>query len=308
MEFIAAASKNSGPTRCGFATIVGKPNVGKSTLINALMGIKVAPTTNRPQTTRRSVRGILTDGTQQVIFVDTPGWSRPTDLLGSYMRGQITESIQDVDALLWVVDLRKPPGEEDAAVAQMLQPMSENVLIVGNKLDAAKRPIDAEAAYRALMPETVPYIAISALKDAKSVNRLKALVFGLMPEGPLLYPDDMKSDQSRTEWAEDIIRERLMTNLDDELPYSVAVKIAEWTERENGMQFIDAVVIVERETHKGIVVGKKGQMLKVVGSEAREQLEIMLNTRIFLQLEVMVMDDWRRDERSMGKLGYGLSE
>ena len=307
MTFITA-SKKIQTERCGFAAIVGKPNVGKSTLINALMGIKVAPTTNRPQTTRRSVRGILTEADQQIIFIDTPGWSRPTDLLGSYMRGQITESVQDVDVLLWVVDLRKPPGEEDAAVAQMLQPMADKVLIVGNKLDAAKRASDAETAYKELLPNAARFIAISALKDHLSVSALKSLVFSMMPVGPLLYPDNMKSDQGRNEWAEDIIRERLMANLDDELPYSVAVRIAEWTERENGTQFIEAVIVVEREAHKGIVLGKHGQMVKKVGSEARQQLEVMLNMKIFLQLEVMVMDDWRRDERSMGKLGYGLSE
>ncbi|MDW8104817.1 MAG: GTPase Era [Armatimonadota bacterium] len=292
------------PTHCGFVAIVGKPNVGKSTLLNVMLGVKVAPITSRPQTTRRGVRGVYTEGNRQVVFVDTPGWHQPKDRLGQFMIEQIDTALEDINLILWVVDLRHPPTSEDEDLANRLQGVDVPVWIVGNKLDAAKYPEQAMQAYAALLPKAQRHITLSALKDPKAVYRLREEVLLVMPESPFFYPVDIRSDQSRQDWAAEIVREQAMSLLREEIPYSIAVRVTDWEERENGVQYIRAELIVEREGHKAIVIGKGGQMLKQIGQEARKQLELFLGSKVYLELVVKVMPDWRRDPRALRELGY----
>lgn len=292
------------PTHCGFVAIVGKPNVGKSTLLNVMLGVKVAPITSRPQTTRRGVRGVYTEGNRQAVFVDTPGWHQPKDRLGQFMIEQIDTALEDINLVLWVVDLRHPPTPEDEDLANRLQGVDAPIWIVGNKLDAAKYPEQAMQAYAALLPRAQRQIALSALRDPKAVYRLREEILLAMPESPFFYPVDIRSDQSRQDWAAEIVREQAMSLLREEIPYSIAVRVTDWEERENGVQYIRAELIVEREGHKGIVIGKGGQMLKHIGQEARKQLELFLGSKVYLELVVKVMPDWRRDPRALRELGY----
>lgn len=292
------------PTHCGFVAIVGKPNVGKSTLLNVMLGVKVAPITSRPQTTRRGVRGVYTEGNRQVVFVDTPGWHQPKDRLGQFMIEQIDTALEDINLVLWVVDLRHPPTPEDEDLANRLQGIDAPIWIVGNKVDAAKYPEQAMQAYAALLPKAQRHITLSALKDPKAVYRLRDEILLVMPESPFFYPVDIRSDQSRQDWAAEIVREQAMSLLREEIPYSIAVRVTDWEERENGVQYIRAELIVEREGHKGIVIGKGGQMLKQIGQEARKQLELFLGSKVYLELVVKVMPDWRRDPRALRELGY----
>ncbi len=292
------------PTHCGFVAIVGKPNVGKSTLLNVMLGVKVSAITSRPQTTRRGVRGVYTEGNRQAVFVDTPGWHQPKDRLGQFMIEQIDTALEDIDLVLWVVDLRHPPTPEDEDLANRLHGVGVPIWIVGNKKDAAKYPEQAMQAYAALLSEAQRHIMLSALKDPKAVYRLRDEILLAMPEAPFFYPVDIRSDQPREQWAAEIIREQAMAHLREEIPYSVAVRVTDWQERENGVQYIRAELIVEREAHKSIVIGKGGQMLKQIGQEARQQMELFLGTRVYLELVVKVMRDWRRDPRALRELGY----
>ncbi|MCS6830082.1 MAG: GTPase Era [Armatimonadota bacterium] len=297
-------SREQIPAHCGFVAIVGKPNVGKSTLLNVMLGVKVAPITSRPQTTRRGVRGIYTEGNRQVVFVDTPGWHQPKDRLGQFMIEQIDTALEDINLVLWVVDLRHPPTPEDEDLANRLQGVDAPIWIVGNKLDAAKHPEQAMQAYAALLPKAQRHITLSALKDPKAVYRLREEILLAMPESPFFYPADIRSDQSRQDWAAEIVREQVMSRLREEIPYSIAARVTDWQERSNGVQYIRAEIIVEREGHKAIVIGKGGQMLKQIGREAREQLELFLGSKVYLELVVKVMPDWRRDPRALRELGY----
>ncbi len=243
-------------TYSGVVAIVGKPNVGKSTLLNNLLGVKVAPISPRPQTTRKRLRGVLTEGNRQIVFVDTPGLHEPMDALGRYMDQEVYEALADVNAILWVVDLRHPPTPEDELVARALKHLAGQVpiLLIGNKLDEAKYPEEALKAYHALLPEATPK-ALSAL-DPKVVAALRAELLALLPKGPFLYPEDFaKSDQSFEEWAAEIVREEAMKRLWHEVPYAIATKTEEALERENGMLYIRVLIFVERPSQKAIVIG-----------------------------------------------------
>lgn len=292
------------PTYCGFVAIVGKPNVGKSTLLNVMLGVKVSAITARPQTTRRGIRGVYTEGNRQVVFVDTPGWHQPKDRLGEFMREQIDTALEDIDLVLWVVDLRHPPTPEDEDLASRLQGVGVPVWVVGNKRDAAKYPEQAMQAYTELLPNAQRHIILSALKDLKAVYRLREEILLAMPESPFFYPADIRSDQSREQWAAEIVREQAMSLLREEIPYSIAARVTDWQERENGVQYIRMELIVEREGHKSIVIGKGGQMLKQIGQEARKQLELFLGSKVYLELVVKVIPDWRRNPRALRELGY----
>ncbi len=293
-------------TYSGFVAIVGKPNVGKSTLLNNLLGVKVAPISPRPQTTRKSVRGVLTEGNRQAVFVDTPGLHKPEDALGDYINEQVKEALSDVNLILWLVDLRHPPTEEDHMVARALRPLLGKVPIylLGNKRDAAKYPETAMAAYAELLPGVEATRAISAL-DERDVGELRAEILALLPEGPFYFPPDFaRSDQPFEEWIAEIIREEAMKRLFEEVPYSVAVRVEEVAERENGVLYVRATLFVEREAHKPIVIGKGGRKLKEIGRAARKQLEVFLNRKVYLDLAVKVYKNWRKDPEALRELGY----
>ncbi|WP_022797327.1 GTPase Era [Thermus islandicus] len=295
-------------TYSGFVALVGKPNVGKSTLLNTLLGVKVAPISPRPQTTRKRLRGILTEGQRQIVFVDTPGLHKPMDALGEFMDQEVYEALSDVNAVVWVVDLRHPPTPEDELVARALKPLVGKVpiLLVGNKLDEAKYPEEALQAYHALLPEALPR-KLSAL-NPKQVASLKAELLALLPEGPFLYPEDFaKSDQDFGEWVAEIVREEAMKRLWHEVPYAIATKVEEVAERENGLLYLKVVLYVERPTQKAIVIGEGGRKVKEIGQAARKQLEALLGRRVYLDLEVQVYPDWRKDPEALRELGYRSS-
>ena len=295
-------------TRSGFVAIVGRPNVGKSTLLNTLLGVKVAPITPKPQTTRRGVRGVYTQEDKQLVFVDTPGFHRAKDALGTYMNREVTGALVDVDVVLWVVDLRRPPVDEDRDVARLLGGIDPRtpVYLVGNKLDVAKYPDEALNLYRDLLPGAAEVRTLSALDDPDAVYRLRDELFSKLPEGPFYFPHDIRSDQSRETWAGELIRESAMIHLRQELPYAVAVQVLEWREpeKEGDALYIGAEIWVERPNHRMIVLGKGGSMIREIGRTARKQLEIFLSARIFLDLEVVVHRDWREDRESLRELGY----
>lgn len=305
------ASTGEPETRSGFVAILGKPNVGKSTLLNTLLGVKVAPITSKPQTTRRGVRGIYTDvdAGRQLVFVDTPGYHRPKDALGSYMNREVRTAVVDVDVILWVVDLRRPPGDEDKEVARLLRGLDPEtrIYLVGNKLDAAKYPDEAMNLYRDLLPTVGRSYALSAQNDPEAVYRLRDELLEELEPGPFFFPSNIRSDQSREDWAAEIIRESAMVQLRQELPYTVAVQVTEWRDPEEGSDdliYIFAEVWVERANHRMMVLGKGGSMIREIGRGARKQLEVFLNRRVYLELEVAVHKGWREDPESLRELGY----
>lgn len=299
---------DEGPTRSGFIAIVGKPNVGKSTLLNTLLGVKVAPITPKPQTTRKGVRGIYTHERAQIVFVDTPGFHHGKTALDEYMAREIRGALADVEAVLWVVDLRRPPNDEDKSVARLLQGIdpSTPVYLIGNKVDAAKYPDEALSLYHRLHPDIEQVRSISALEDPEAVYELRSELLDLAEEGPFFFPAEIRSDQTRSEWTAELIRESAMIHLRQELPYSVAVKITEWDEAkdEEEPHYIAAEIWVERSNHRGMVIGKGGKMIKEIGRTARKQLEVFLSHQIYLDLEVVVQSEWRGDPEALRELGY----
>lgn len=303
-----AESADSLPTRSGFVAIVGKPNVGKSTLLNTILGVKVAPITPKPQTTRRGVRGIYTHERRQLVFVDTPGFHRGgRSALDQAMHREVRDAVIDVDAVLWVVDLRRPPSAEDKDVARLLGnlPPETPILVIGNKVDAAKYPDEALQLYKDLAPQAERAIAISALNDPKAVYALRDDLLDRLPEAPFFFPADIRSDQTREQWASELIREAAMIHLREELPYAVAVQVVDWQEGDVEKPIvITAEIWVEKTNHRRIVIGKGGAMIKEIGKMARKQLEVFLQHRIFLELEVVVRRDWREDREALRELGY----
>ena len=297
-------------TRSGFVAILGKPNTGKSTLLNTLLGVKVSPITPKPQTTRRGVRGIYTSGKTQVVFVDTPGWHRSSSAgtrLDEYMHREVRSALVDVEVVLWVVDLRRPPGDEDREAARLLQGIDPNVEVwlIGNKVDAAKYPEEAISLYEDLGTFS-RVVQISAMSDPEAVYDLREDLLERMPEGPLYYPENIRSDQTREAWASELIRESAMIQLREELPYAVAVRVSEWREAETSDDpiYIAAEIWVERRNHRPMVIGKGGKMIREIGRNARRQLEVFLDHKIFLDLEVVVQGNWREDREALRELGY----
>lgn len=295
-----------GETKAGFIAILGKPNVGKSTLLNTLLGVKVAPISPKPQTTRRGVRGVYTEDDKQLIFVDTPGFHKAQDELGSYMNRQVRNAVVDVDAVLWVVDLRRPPNDEDKDVARILDNIEDDTLVwlIGNKLDAAKYPDEALDLYKDLFDSERTY-TLSALDDPEAVYALREDLLTLVPESPFFYPTDIRSDQSREDWAGELIRESAMIHLRQELPYAVAVQVTQWEDpTARDPLYIHADIWVEKPAHRRMVIGKGGKMIKEIGQTARKQLEVFLSTKVYLDLEVVVRRGWREDLDALRELGY----
>jgi GTPase len=299
-------------TYAGFVAIIGKPNVGKSTLLNTMLGIKVAPISPKPQTTRKGVRGIYTWEGRQLVFVDTPGLHRPKDALGTFMNREVRNATTDVEAILWVVDLRRPPSDEDKDVAKLLKGLEPGtpIYLVGNKADTAKYPDEATELYKALYPEVERVYTLSALNDPEAVYALREDLFKLLPESPFFFPENIRSDQSREVWAAELIRESVMIMLREELPYTVAVQVLEWREATPSKTktadplYLAAEIWVEKSNHRMIVLGKGGKMIKEIGQYARKQLEVFLQQKVFLDLHVEVHRDWRQDAESLRELGY----
>lgn len=282
----------------GIVAVVGKPNAGKSTLMNYLVGQKVAIVSNKPQTTRKALLGVANSPSSQIVFYDTPGIHQPHSTLGRAMVDSAVQSLSSADAILFVVDVSKPPSDEDKHVVRMLRDFGlERVVVALNKMDRL-RPEYVQAHYDAYTQLTEPaeVMMISAL-TGDNVDKVLQLLLRLLPEGPPIYDDpEFYTDQTVRDMAAELIREQVLHNTREEIPHSVAVHIDNWEEPEfgtEGVTRISASIIVERESQKPILIGKGGSMLKKVGTAARSQIERLLGSHIFLELFVKVREHWR---------------
>jgi len=292
--------------RSGFVAVVGKPNVGKSTLMNAYLGQKIAITSPKPQTTRNRLLGILTTSQAQVIFVDTPGIHDPQHKLGQYMVEAAIQAIPDADLALFLVDASRPPGDEDRRIADILRRYADvPVLLVLNKADLLP---EGEAAahtdaYREL-GDFEEWLLISAL-HGQNRDELLAQIVDNLPPGPRYFPEEQVTDQQLRFMAAELIREQIMRHLRQELPYSVAVVVDQFKERNENLTYISANVFVERDTQKAIVLGRGGEMIKRIGRDARHEIQNLLGTNVYLELWVKVRKKWRKDDQELRRLGYG---
>lgn len=301
--------------RSGFVAIVGKPNVGKSTLLNALLGQKISIVTAKPQTTRDRIRGILTSETAQVIFIDTPGIHTPKNLLGEYMVTTATDAIGEGDVIVFMVDLTEWPDENDRRIARALSEVPDRPIILAlNKMDQLlppdemKRHIEAYWALAPTPPGQEPpapweWIMLSATRGDNRQELLDSLMAHL-PEGPLYYPAEQITDRQEREVVAELIREQVLLHLKQEVPHSVAVIVEQYDERKNGSVHIAATIYVERDSQKGILIGSGGHMLKQIGADARHSIQRMLDSNVFLELWVKVRKNWRDDEREVRRMGY----
>jgi GTPase len=292
----------------GYIAIIGRPNVGKSTLVNTLLGQKVAAVSPKAQTTRRRQLGILTTETYQMVFVDTPGLHNPRHKLGEFLNQEARDALDGVDAVLWLVDSTIDPSEEDQGIASLLPPRVPLVLAL-NKMDlvSAEGLAARRVAYHAILPREAEMVNLSATRGDGLPDLLTLLVSFLPVREPEFDPEQV-TDLYEREIAADLIREAALLKLRDEVPHGLAVRIDEFKERDNGMAYIAATLFVERESQKGIVIGEGGRMLKSIGSAAREEIESMGGRRVFLELRVKVLKDWRNDEEWLRRFGYKLSE
>jgi GTP-binding protein Era len=294
--------------RAGFVAVMGCPNVGKSTLMNALLGQKVAAVSPRPQTTRKRQLGILTTAQAQMIFIDTPGFHQPRHKLGEKMNLEARSALEHVDLILFVVDASTPPSDEDHLLAEALRSLNrpEKTLLALNKSDqiAVENLPAVETAYQAFLPGAA-LLPISATHG----DQLEALLEWMaasLPENEPFYPEDQITDLFEREIAADLVREACLILLRDEVPHGIAVRIDEFTERGDRGAYIAATLFVERESHKGIVIGQNGAMLKKIGSAARHEIETMSGRKVFLQLNVKVRKNWRDDEKALRGLGFNV--
>ncbi len=291
--------------RSGFVAVMGRPNVGKSTLMNAFLQDKIAIVTPRPQTTRTRQLGILTTDSYQIVFIDTPGLIKPRHKLDEYMVEAATGSLEDADVILYLVDVSQPVGAGDKIIAGQLQAAQNTPIILGmNKADLLKpdQVMPQTEAYRALLPEA-PWILFSATQG-NGRDELLQMIVERLPEGPPFYPPDQVTDAYVRDMAAEFIREQIMLQLREEVPYGTAVQILEFKERENGATYISANIFVERDTHKRIIIGRKGEQLKKIGAAARKELEQLTGGKVYLDLWVKVLPKWRRNEKALRRLGY----
>jgi len=297
---------NSIETRSGFVSLAGEPNVGKSTLLNRLIGEDLAIISPKPQTTWQVVRGILTTERGQVIFVDTPGIHQSRDVLGSYMVTAARSANFDADLVFWMVDCRKDLDLSEQFFLEHLPTHSPAFLLL-NKVDLIPRlhllPMIERIQGRYPFKEIVP---ISALKG-ENIDRLMELTWKYLPPGPLLFPSDQLSDQPEKEIVKEFIREQVFLLTHQEIPYSTAVMIEEMCERPGRKTiFISAIIFVERKSQKGILVGKKGAMIKRIGTAARSRIESLLGVPVYLELRVKVRDEWRKKKSSLKEFGFDI--
>lgn len=294
--------------KSGFVAILGCPNVGKSTLLNALMGQTIAAVSPRPQTTRRRQLGILTLADAQIIFDDTPGLHVARHKLGEYMNAEALEALAQNDLALWVVDVSLPPDEEDALVAQALSQARHGrslpVILVLNKSDLVDAAVllARRDEFLSLLPDCET-VALSA-QDAAQVKGLLSLLVAWLPENPPYFPAEQLTDLYERDIAADLIRAAALLHLRDEVPHGIAVRVDEYRERGEQGAYIAVTLFVERESHKGIVIGKGGAMLKIIGAAARAEIEAMSGRKVFLELRVKVRKNWRNDENELKRFGF----
>lgn len=289
--------------KSGFISIIGRPNVGKSTLLNAILGEKVAITTQKPQTTRNTIRGIYTDDDAQLVFLDTPGIHKPKNKLGEYMTGSAINTFKEVDAILFLVDdsIKKGPG--DKYITELLKATEAPKFLLINKIDK----IEADE-YKTIYDEYEELnlfdkiIGVSAIQN-KNVDVVVQNLKNIVPDGPMYFPKEMSTDQPERFLVSEILREKVLLYLEDEVPHGVAVEIESFKD-EKDITKISAVIYCEKKSHKGIIIGKGGRKLKGIGSSARKEIEAILGNKVFLQIWVKVKENWRDSDFALSNFGY----
>lgn len=290
--------------KSGFVTIVGRPNVGKSTLLNQIMGEKLSIVSNKPQTTRNSIQTILTGENHQLVFVDTPGIHKPKHKLGEYMVNSAKDSIKEVDLVLFLINPEEEIGRGDKFIIETLKNQKAPIFLVVNKIDefTQERLVKTLQIYSEEL-EFKEIIPISALKN-KNVDKLLELMIDAMPEGPKYYPDDMITDVQERFVISEIIREKALRTLRDEIPHGIAVDIIQMKQNEIGTYHIEVDMLCEKDSHKGIIIGKNGQSLKKIGESARYEIERFLRAKVNLKIWVKVRKEWRDNQNLLKELGY----
>ena len=290
--------------KSGFVAVVGRPNVGKSTLINALIDDKIVIVSDKAQTTRNRIVCVYTDEKKQIVFMDTPGIHKPKHKLGEFMVDQAVDSLREVEAVLFVVAANEKRGPGDNFVMEQLNKVNVPVFLIVNKIDTMEKQdlLEAIVSYENSYPfEAV--VPISA-KEKDNIEEVVNLLERHLPEGPKYFPDDMITDQPERLIISDIVREKILLQTHDEIPHAIAVDVDEMKTREDGTTYVRATIYVERDSQKGIIIGKQGAMLKTIGRQARGDVERLLATKVFLDLWVKVKKDWRNKSGMLSELGY----
>lgn len=296
--------------KTGFVAIIGRPNVGKSTLLNSILGEKIAITTDKPQTTRNTIRGIYThyaddelDDDMQLVFIDTPGIHRPRTKLGEFMTDSAVGTLKEVDAVIFIVDDKLSAGPGDRYITELLDNVTTPKILVINKIDKLE-PDEFEAIYKEYDELGIfeDIIGTSA-KEGKNVEHVIKAVADFMEEGPMFFPDDMITEHPERFIVSEIIREKILMYLQDEVPHGVAVEIERYKE-ERDITRINAVIYCERKSHKGMIIGKNGRKLKGIGKSAREEIEALLGTKVYLEMWVKVKENWRDSDIALSNFGY----
>lgn len=290
--------------RSGFVALVGRPNVGKSTLLNKLVGQKVAIMSDKPQTTRHKIHSVLSRNEAQIVFLDTPGIHKPRHKLGEYMVDVALGALKEVDVVLFLVEANEAPGSGDQYIAEQLKGVKTPVFLMLNKIDRLQREqvLERIVQYKDLLPfaEVIPVSALAG----ENVSRLIETIIKYLPEGPQYYPADMITDRPERFIMAEIIREKVLHLTSEEIPHSVAVVVEQIKERNNGVVAVNAVIYTERDSQKAILIGKSGNMLKEVGRRAREEIENLLGSKVFLELWVKVKKDWRNKMTDIRNFGF----
>lgn len=292
--------------KSGFVTIIGRPNVGKSTLLNKIVGQKIVITSDKAQTTRERLRGIFTSEKGQIVFVDTPGVHKPLNKLGEFLLEEAKLAVPDADVILFMVDGKEPAGAGDKWIAKNILQTNIPIILVVNKVDTIKNVSERDlnvVTYRELFDNIkIPVVKVSA-KTGRNIDTLIKNIYAKLPEGIAMYDEDEVTDQNMREIAKEIIREKILRLTQDEIPHSVAVKVDLFEEKKT-LTKISATIFVEQDSQKLIVVGKQGQMIKKIGEYARVELENMIGRKVFLDLFVKVKKNWRKKEDNLKNLGY----
>ena len=291
--------------KSGFTAIIGRPNAGKSTLLNKILGQKIAITTDKAQTTRKRIKGIYTTDEGQIVFIDTPGIHKPFNKLGEFLLDEAKVAVPDADLILFIVDGTEPAGKGDRWIAQNILQTEIPVIIVMNKVDKTKKLEKVEEnllSYKTLFKKNYPVVRISA-KTGRNIDTLLKNIFKNLPEGGLLYPEDIVTEETMRDVAEEVIREKILLNTSDEIPHSVAVKVEKYQETDE-IDRIYANIYCETKSQKGILIGKGGSLLKKIGTASRLELEKIVEKKVFLGLEVKVEKDWRKKQSALKSFGY----
>lgn len=293
--------------KCGFISILGRPNAGKSTLLNAILGQKVAIVASKPQTTRTVIQGVLTEPNSQMIFLDTPGIHKSTNLFNRRMMQQVRESVDDRDLLLYLVDATsRPDKEEELQALDLVKSATTPAFLVLNKIDklpSKEALFERIQQYQAIHEGFKEFVPISALKS-DGIDTLKRAIYKYLPEGPAIFDEDYLTDQPERFLVGELVREKILRATHQEVPHSVAVLIDKWEQPSESLTKISATIYVERTGQKAIIIGKAGELLKKIGTSARRDIEKMLENKVFLELFVKVREDWREDPQFLNEIDW----